>query len=427
MSILLRVERESGHPPIELGDGKITGYSYINTSPADFFAKAYNAEHSIQIRGEIPLRLLPPVEKDADNSNTLYAWSLTEYRPDNGYYRTVTVRIVRHEKIIREIVFTHAYVHVYQEQVNGLKGVLEFELVVRQKKDQLDNIRFGLVEAQPNVVENKGKRVTAAAHAPKIENWESNNRSKSKLFLYPVDNLLKYVEPLDKTDEEDKKLPLQIQDEINWCKQLWEQQELQNIKKEIHTVANFLREIGKSGDDYAVLRIKTFIPSETLYLLDNVFEGTGDGRDFDVDATSNRTVQYSVINFSNKQMYNFNYTGKSHQTHPYKKEKTVNNDGMYVSYSLEEGIFKLTASLSSGNPIAPIAKIDYNININIDPDNKTYKYEGTTDGFPAYECYIRRKDGKYKRMFNTPPLTPMGAEYLVDGYGDMKIQGEGSF
>ncbi|SCW80302.1 hypothetical protein SAMN04487970_105125 [Paenibacillus tianmuensis] len=79
MSTLLRVEREPGHPPIELGNGQITGYSYINSSPADFFAKAYNAEYSIQIRGEIPLRLLPPVEQDADNSNTLYAWALTEF------------------------------------------------------------------------------------------------------------------------------------------------------------------------------------------------------------------------------------------------------------------------------------------------------------------------------------------------------------
>ncbi|WP_010501201.1 hypothetical protein [Paenibacillus elgii] len=158
MSILLRVERESGGQPIELGDGQITGYSYINTSPADFFAKAYNAEHSIQIRGEIPLRLLPPVEQDADNSNTLYAWALTEYRPDNDYYRSVTVRIVRHEKTIREVKFTDAYVHVYQEQVNGLKGVLEFELVVRQRRDHLDSIR--ILFPINSLKENKAKQST---------------------------------------------------------------------------------------------------------------------------------------------------------------------------------------------------------------------------------------------------------------------------
>ncbi|GMX62601.1 hypothetical protein Elgi_24060 [Paenibacillus elgii] len=75
MSIILKVERESGGQPIELGDGQITAYSYANTSPADFLAKAYNVIHSIQIRGKIPLRLLPPVEPDADNSNTLYAWA----------------------------------------------------------------------------------------------------------------------------------------------------------------------------------------------------------------------------------------------------------------------------------------------------------------------------------------------------------------
>ena len=47
MSILLRVERESGGQLIELVNGQITGYSYLNTSPADFFAKAYNAVDSI--------------------------------------------------------------------------------------------------------------------------------------------------------------------------------------------------------------------------------------------------------------------------------------------------------------------------------------------------------------------------------------------
>ena len=165
MSILLRVERESGGQPIELGDGKITGYSYINTSPADFLAKAYNAEHSIQIRGEIPLRPLPPVGQDVDNSNTLYAWALTEYRPDNDYYRTATVRIVRHEKTIREVKFTHAYVHGYNEQVNGWKGTLEFELILRQKRDQLDSIRCSSGSTIQDLTNKKEKRVSLLAYS----------------------------------------------------------------------------------------------------------------------------------------------------------------------------------------------------------------------------------------------------------------------
>ncbi|MCP1309854.1 lysozyme [Paenibacillus tyrfis] len=185
MSILLKVERESGGQPIELGNGQITGYSYTNTSPADFLAKAYNVVHSIQIRGEIPLRLLPPVEQDADNSNTLYAWALTEYRPDNDYYRTVTVQIVRHEKTIREVKFTHAYVHVYQEQVNGLKGVLEFELVVRQRRDQLDNIRLG------SVINKKEKHTAVQSSVPKIDFWEG----KSQSFLMSAD-----IKPNTKVD-----------------------------------------------------------------------------------------------------------------------------------------------------------------------------------------------------------------------------------
>ncbi|MFB0845251.1 hypothetical protein [Paenibacillus oleatilyticus] len=195
MSILLRVERESGGQPIELGDGQITGYSYINTSPADFFAKAYNADHSIQIRGEIPLRLLPPVEQDADNFNTLYAWALTEYRPDNDYYRSVTVQIVRHEKTIREVKFTHAYVHVYQEQVNGLKGILEFELVVRQRRDQFDSIQFGSIEKKKKLVtilasaqEAYGSRVSYLMYA---ENSATEDNLSYKPSIDEIDISLK--------------------------------------------------------------------------------------------------------------------------------------------------------------------------------------------------------------------------------------------
>ncbi|XOK63674.1 hypothetical protein ACJ7K1_11370 [Paenibacillus elgii] len=186
MSILLRVEREAGSQPIELGDGKITGYSYINTSPADFFAKAYNAEHSIQIRGEIPLRLLPPVEQEGDNSNTLYAWALTEYRPDNDYYRTVTVQILRHEKMIREVKFTHAYIHVYQEQVNGMKGVLDFELVVRQKRDQFDSIQFG-----PN--DNQKSETVLSSTTLLMYNEVQKSKNEKRLHIASVSEVESYT------------------------------------------------------------------------------------------------------------------------------------------------------------------------------------------------------------------------------------------
>ncbi|WP_010503479.1 glycoside hydrolase family 19 protein [Paenibacillus elgii] len=188
MSILLRVERKSGGVPIELGNGQITGFGYTNTSPMDFLAKADNVVHSIQIRGEIPLRLLPPVEPNADHSNTLYAWALTEYRPDNDYYRTVTVRIIRHEKTIREIEFTYAYVQVYQEQVNSMKGVLEFELVIKQRRDQLDSIRFGLVkfmkQGSPKV---KKDHVTILSSTSKID--KSQN-----LYAYVSNNSANLVD-----------------------------------------------------------------------------------------------------------------------------------------------------------------------------------------------------------------------------------------
>ncbi|WP_256873631.1 hypothetical protein [Paenibacillus kribbensis] len=49
---------------------------------------------------------------------------------------------MRNENTIREITFTHAYVEKYQEQMDTSKEILEFELVLKQKEDQLGKIQY---------------------------------------------------------------------------------------------------------------------------------------------------------------------------------------------------------------------------------------------------------------------------------------------
>ncbi|MFB0845264.1 hypothetical protein [Paenibacillus oleatilyticus] len=431
MSILLKVERESGGQPIELGNGQITGYSYTNTSPSDFLAKAYNAEHSIQIRGEIPLRLLPPVEQDADNSNTLYAWALTEYRPDNDYYRTVTVQIVRHEKTIREVTFTHAYVNVYQERVNGMKGVLEFELVVRQKKDQLDSIRFDSVAIgiEEDSKKEKGSRVTILSNAPKIEPFFYDYKENDGVNLLKLNPLMKENSPLNYTtilhgDEEDEGLPQNIQDEIEFISKYWESTPHQNVKDEIHKVANALRDIGRSGNEYVVMRFNTFIPMKKISAIPKFVEGLGDGRDFDVSSHSNRTVQYAVVDYVTGQVTSFNFTGTSHQTFFDKPldEATIPNDNMSVSPGLNGN--NLYFSVSSGNPLIPVAKIDYKIMFKINRDNGTISYDGVRNEFPAYEVYYSSNGTDYKTVLQYMPsdsyFSPGG---LFDFIGNQAVRG----
>ncbi|KAF6576451.1 hypothetical protein MKY98_06165 [Paenibacillus sp. FSL M8-0228] len=143
MSISLRIERKSGGEPIEFVKGEITGFTYKNNSSLNLSAKSTNLVHSLHILSKIPLHSLPSVIDNADNSNMLYTWANTEYEPDTeDYYRKCNIQIVRNENTIRDITFTHAYVHEYQEQIDTSKEILEFELVLKQKEDQLGKIQY---------------------------------------------------------------------------------------------------------------------------------------------------------------------------------------------------------------------------------------------------------------------------------------------
>ncbi|APB75674.1 hypothetical protein [Paenibacillus polymyxa] len=143
MSISLRIERKSGGEPIEFIKGEITGFTYKNNSSINLSAKSSNLAHSLHIRSKIPLHSLPSVIYNADNSNMLYTWANAEYKLDSeDYYRKCNIQVVRNENAIRDITFTHAYVDKYQEQIDTSKEILEFELVLKQKEDQLGKIQY---------------------------------------------------------------------------------------------------------------------------------------------------------------------------------------------------------------------------------------------------------------------------------------------
>lgn len=90
--------------------------------PKNPLAKSSVLTHSLHIRSKIPLHSLPSVVDNADNSNMLYTWANTEYKPDSeDYYRKCNIQIVRNENTIRDITFTHAYVDEYQEQIDTSK------------------------------------------------------------------------------------------------------------------------------------------------------------------------------------------------------------------------------------------------------------------------------------------------------------------
>ncbi|TKH36578.1 hypothetical protein C1I59_13300 [Paenibacillus polymyxa] len=180
MSISLRIERKSGGEPIEFVNGEIIGFTYNNNSSIKLSAKSPNLAHSLHIQSKIPLHSLPSVIDNADNSNMLYTWATTEYKPDSeDYYRKCNVQIVRNENTIRDITFTHAYVDKYQEQIDTSKEILKFELVLKQKEDQLGKIQYS-PQVEPKETREQdesdaSKKVLEGAYSKNMLVYAGNN------------------------------------------------------------------------------------------------------------------------------------------------------------------------------------------------------------------------------------------------------------
>ncbi|URJ45233.1 hypothetical protein MF628_005027 [Paenibacillus polymyxa] len=110
----------------------------------------------------------------------LYTWANTEYKPDSeDYYRKCNIQIVRNENTIRDITFTHAYVDKYQEQIDTSKEILEFELVLKQKEDQLGKIQYS-PQVEPKETREKdqsdvSQKVLEGAYSKNMLVYAGNN------------------------------------------------------------------------------------------------------------------------------------------------------------------------------------------------------------------------------------------------------------
>ncbi|KQO18105.1 hypothetical protein [Paenibacillus sp. Leaf72] len=157
MSISLKIESESKRTPIALTNGQISEFSFKHKTPTDSWAKSTEASHTLYIRGKAPLRLFPSVAANSNNSDMLYTWALSNAGIDEDYYRKCTILIIRNEQTIRKVIFPHAFVHCYTEQIDGREGTIRFELVLGQKRDQLDK-----VEVDPNLKETNAVKIMSS-------------------------------------------------------------------------------------------------------------------------------------------------------------------------------------------------------------------------------------------------------------------------
>lgn len=245
------------------------------------------------------------------------------------------------------------------------------------------------------------------------------------LYTYVSNNPLKYIDPSGHWQEGDEKYSSAIQSEIRHLTSLWYSASGDKVmQNQIHAAANALRAIGKSGAQYAVTRINTFIPLDSALAPNGQrFSGDGVSRGFDHASLSVRTQQYIVTNLDTGNSTTANYVGATHKiTKSGTEVKRAPNTTMQASsvghiYNSNYHIV-VNASLggvSGRNPFINLApSIDYDILLDIGPND--ILVNGTINAFPAYEGYMSINGGGYITLFNAMPNidAPLPALGLMD-------------
>lgn len=125
-----------GPEKIELGIQSIQKVVLKTDTPEDSNARSKDVGSTMVISGKI-LTAVDGEEFDATRQMGL--WSLVPAEKADCY-RKLTLEVVSADQIIRKIHFPNAFVVDYKENYGDAQGVGSFELIVKQKKDKLDQV-----------------------------------------------------------------------------------------------------------------------------------------------------------------------------------------------------------------------------------------------------------------------------------------------
>lgn len=125
-----------GPEKIELGIQSIQKVVLKTDTPKDSNARSKDVGSTMVVTGKI-LTALDGEEFDATRQMGL--WSLVPAEKADCY-RKLTLEVLSADQIIRKIHFPNAFVVDYKEHFGDAEGVGSFELIVKQKKDKLDQV-----------------------------------------------------------------------------------------------------------------------------------------------------------------------------------------------------------------------------------------------------------------------------------------------
>lgn len=127
-----------GAEKIELGIESVRKVVLKTDTPEDSNARSKDVGSTMIISGKILTAL---DGEEFDGTRQMGVWSLIPAEKADCY-RKVTVEVLSADQIIRKIFFPNAFVVDYKEHYGDTEGVGTFELVVKQKKDKLDQVKI---------------------------------------------------------------------------------------------------------------------------------------------------------------------------------------------------------------------------------------------------------------------------------------------
>jgi len=135
--IMAYVIKAEGSNPFILSDETITALKFENTSPNDSNARARDTYQTISAKG----RIRSAADGDLKDSTISAAkWSLVPAVTQNAYQKVTAVAAAAGQTT-RKYEFSQGFVVNYSESFSDKSGVGSFEIKIRQKKDQLDQVK----------------------------------------------------------------------------------------------------------------------------------------------------------------------------------------------------------------------------------------------------------------------------------------------
>ena len=135
MGLRLKIE---GSETINLRETSIKTIQFGADIPHDSNARSTDLGSTVLIKGKI---LAAVGGEAADDTSKIARWSLVPAE-NSDCYRKVEIIVVSASQIVRQITIPNAFVVDYVEDFTDETGAGVFELLIKQKKDKMVNIKF---------------------------------------------------------------------------------------------------------------------------------------------------------------------------------------------------------------------------------------------------------------------------------------------